>query len=169
MLALGKTWMARKEDVCNPDWLVVDADGHIVGRLATQIALVLMGKHKPGYTPHVNDGDFVIVTNVERVRFTGGAMVHADVPYMSTKMSRKIYRRYTGYPGGQRERTAVELWKHRPEQILREAVRRMLPKNKLGAHMLKRLRLFVGPEHTYQSQVPKPFPAHLTPDRKLAD
>ena len=73
MLALGRTWMAKKEEVCNPNWFVVDADGHIVGRLATQIAMVLMGKHKPGYTPHVNDGDFVIVTNAERIRFTGGA------------------------------------------------------------------------------------------------
>lgn len=169
MLALGRTWMAKKEEVCNPAWFVVDGDGHIVGRLATQIAMVLMGKHKPGYTPHVNDGDFVIVTNVERVRFTGGAMEHADVPYMSTKMSRKIYERYTGYPGGRRVRSAVELWQHRPEQILHEAIRRMLPKNKLGSQMLKRLRLVVGPEHNHQSQLPKPFPAHLTPDRKMND
>jgi large subunit ribosomal protein L13 len=169
MLALGRTWMAKKEEVCNPAWFVVDGDGHIVGRLATQIAMVLMGKHKPGYTPHVNDGDFVIVTNVERVRFTGGAMEHADVPYMSTKMSRKIYERYTGYPGGRRVRSAVELWQHRPEQILHEAIRRMLPKNKLGSQMLKRLRLVVGPEHNHQSQLPKPFPAHLTPDRKIND
>lgn len=167
MLALGKTWMAKKEEVCNPTWFVVDADGHIVGRLATEIATVLMGKHKPGYTPHVNGGDCVIVTNVERIRFTGGAMEHAEIPYMSTKMSNKKYRRYTGYPGGHRTKSAVEAWQQRPEQILREAVRRMLPKNKLGRHMLTRLRLFVGGQHDHQSQCPQPFPAHLLPDRKM--
>lgn len=169
MLALGKTWMARKEDVCDPDWFVLDADGHIVGRLATQIATVLMGKHKASYTPHVNDGDCVVVTNVERVRFTGSAMQHAEVPYMSTKMAKKSYARYTGFPGGHRTKSAVETWQSRPEMILHEAVRRMLPKNKLGAHMLKRLRLFVGPEHTHQAQQPKPFPPHLVPDRKMQD
>ncbi len=169
MLALGKTWMAKKEEVCDPAWFVVDADGHIVGRLATEIATVLMGKHKPGYTPHVNCGDSVIVTNVERVRFTGGAMQHGEIPYMSTKMSAKRYARYTGYPGGRRVRTAVEAWHRRPEQILREAVRRMLPKNKLGSQMLTRLRLFVGPDHTHQAQQPMPFPAHLLPDRKMND
>ena len=167
MLALGKSWMAKKEEVCNPDWFVVDADGQIVGRLATQIATVLMGKHKAGYTPHVNSGDCVIVTNVERVRFTGGAMEHAEVPYLSTKMAKKSYARYTGYPGGRRVRTAVETWQRKPELILREAVRRMLPKNKLASQMLKRLRLFVGPEHSHQAQQPKPFPAHLLPDTKM--
>jgi large subunit ribosomal protein L13 len=166
MLAHGKTWMAKKEEVCNPDWYIVDADGHVVGRLATQIATILMGKHRPDYTPHVNGGDCVIVTNVERVRFSGGVMQHAQVPYMSTKMAEKRYARYTGYPGGHRERTAIETWQHRPEQILREAVRRMLPKNKLGRHMLTRLRLFVGTEHPHQAQQPKPFPAHLLPERK---
>ncbi len=167
MLAIGRTSMSRKEDVCSPDWFVVDADGHIVGRLATQIATILMGKHKASYTPHVNGGDCVIVTNVERIRFTGNAMQHPEMPYMTTKTSRKKYARYTGYPGGHRTRSAVETWQRRPEQILSEAVRRMLPKNKLGAHMLKRLRLFVGTEHSHQSQQPKPFPAHLLPDRKM--
>ncbi|MCA9035514.1 MAG: 50S ribosomal protein L13 [Planctomycetaceae bacterium] len=159
--------MAKKEEVCDPDWFVVDADGQIVGRLAVQIATILMGKHKADYTPHVNSGDCVIVTNVERVRFSGGAMQHAEVPYMSTKMGKKSYDRYTGYPGGLRSRTAVEAWQHRPEMILREAVRRMLPKNKLADQMLKRLRLFVGPEHTHQAQQPKPFPAHMLPSTKL--
>lgn len=167
MLALGKTWMAKKEEVCDPAWFVVDGDGQIVGRLATQIATVLMGKHKPGYTPHVKSGDCVIVTNVERIRFSGGAMQHADIPYMSTKMSAKSYARYTGFPGGRRVRTAVEAWNKRPEQILSEAVRRMLPKNKLGRQMMTRLRLFVGPTHTHQAQQPQPFPAHLLPERKM--
>lgn len=169
MLALGKSWMAKKEEVCNPDWYVVDADGQVVGRLATQIATVLMGKHKADYTPHVASGDCVIVTNVERVRFTGGSMQHAEVPYLSTKMAKKSYARYTGFPGGRRVRSAVETWQHRPEMILREAVRRMLPKNKLASQMLKRLRLFVGPEHSHQAQQPKPFPAHLMPSVKQED
>ncbi|MCA9064712.1 MAG: uL13 family ribosomal protein, partial [Planctomycetaceae bacterium] len=100
MLAIGKTWMVKKEEVHDRDWYVIDGDSHVVGRLATQIAMVLMGKHKPQYTPHVDTGDCVIVLNCERLRFTGGEMQHAKVPYMSTKMAAKTYDHYTGYPGG---------------------------------------------------------------------
>lgn len=169
MLAIGKTWMAKKEvvDEKGRDWFLVDADGHIVGRLATQIATVLMGKHKPEYTPHVDTGDCVIVVNCERIRFTGNSMQHVRIPYMTTKMAKKSYARYTGFPGGYRQRTAVETWEKRPDQLVHEAVRRMLPKNKLGRQMLKKLRVFVGSNHPHQSQLPKPFPAHLLPDRKL--
>ena len=169
MLAIGKTWMAKKEDVDvkGGDWFVIDADGHIVGRLATQIATVLMGKHRPDYTPHVDLGDSVIVLNCGRVRFTGNSMQHTKLPYLTTKMAIKSYARFTGYPGGYRVRSAVEALQKKPEQVLYEAVRRMLPKNKLGSHMLKKLRLFTGTEHTHQAQQPKPFPAHLMPNTKL--
>jgi large subunit ribosomal protein L13 len=169
MLAIGKTWMAKKEVVDGEgrEWFVVDADGHIVGRLATQIAMVLMGKHKPTYTAHVDVGDCVIVLNCERIRFTGNSMQHNRIPYLTTKMAKKNYSRFTGFPGGHRTRSAIETWEKRPDQLVSEAVRRMLPKNKLGRQMLKKLRVFVGTNHPHQSQLPKPFPAHLLPDRKI--
>lgn len=167
MLAIGKTWMAKKEEVDDRDWFVIDADGHIVGRLATQIATVLMGKHKASYTPHVDVGDCVIVLNCERIRFSGNSMQHPRIPYLTTKMAKKSYDRFTGFPGGRRIRSAVETWEKRPDQLIREAVRRMLPKNKLGRHMLKKLKLFVGTSHPHQSQQPQPFPVHLVPVRKV--
>lgn len=158
--ATTKTYMARKEDVA-PKWYVVDADGRIVGRLAAKIATVLMGKHKPTYTPHVECGDFVIVVNAERVRFSGGGLAHPEHPYFTTKMLKKTYEKYTGYPGGRRITTAARLWERHPERILREAVRRMLPKNKLGRRMLDKLKLHVGPEHPHQAQQPEELPEHL--------
>jgi large subunit ribosomal protein L13 len=158
--------MAKKEEAENlRDWYVLDADGLIVGRLATQVALVLMGKHKATYTPHVDCGGYVIVTNVERVAFTGAEMAHTELPYYSTKMANKKYVSYSGYPGGLRVRSATNVWQTAPERILHEAVRRMLPKNKLGRQMLKKLKLFVGPEHSHQSQQPVDFPAHLQPKK----
>ena len=163
MPMIAKTWTAKKEEADGlRDWYVVDAEGQVVGRLATQIATVLMGKHKATYTPHVDCGGNVVVTNVEKVTFTGGEMAHPEVPYYSTKMARKTYSSYSGYPGGQRVRSAVNVWQTAPERILREAVRRMLPKNRLGRQMLKKLRTFVGPEHTHQAQQPVEFPAYLT-------
>jgi large subunit ribosomal protein L13 len=108
----------------------------------------------------------VIVVNCERVRFSGKAMKHDDIPYLTSKMERKEYDSYSGYPGGRRVRTGVEMWQQRPDMILREAVRRMLPKNKLGRHMLKKLRLVVGAQHPYQAQQPKPLPQHLLPSAK---
>ncbi|MCA9083610.1 MAG: 50S ribosomal protein L13 [Planctomycetaceae bacterium] len=161
---LTKTWTAKKEERDQlQDWYVLDADGQLVGRLATQIATVLMGKHKATYTPHVDCGGAVVVTNVEKIAFSGGEMVHPEVPFYSTKMAAKTYQSYSGYPGGRRVRSAVNVWQRAPERILREAVRRMLPKNKLGRQMLSKLKLFVGPEHTHQAQQPVPFPAHLMP------
>lgn len=163
---LAKTWTAKKEQAEElRDWYVVDAEGQLVGRLATQIATVLMGKHKPTYTPHVDNGGTVIVTNVEKVAFSGGKMQHSEIPYYSTKMAAKTYQAYSGYPSGRRVRSAVNVWQKAPERILREAVRRMLPKNKLGRQMLNRLRLFVGAEHTHQAQQPVDFPAHLLPSK----
>lgn len=156
------TTVLRQADV-QPRWYVVDADGQIVGRLATKLAMVLMGKHKPDYTPHVDCGDVVIVLNVEKVRFSGRAVAHPDHPYFTDKMLKKTYERYTGYPGGRRLTTAAKLWERKPEQILREAVRRMLPKNKLRQRMLKKLKLCVGPDHPHQAQQPEPLPEHLLP------
>ncbi|MCL4114565.1 UNVERIFIED_CONTAM: hypothetical protein GTU68_061268 [Idotea baltica] len=125
----------------------------IVGRLATQIATVLMGKHKATYTPHVDCGDYVIVQNVERLRFS------------ATKMMKKEYDRYTGYPGGRKILSGLEVWQRAPDRILSEAVRRMLPKNKLGRHMLAKLKCYVGSNHPHQAQQPKPFPEHLLPSK----
>ncbi len=165
MPVLPKTTVQKKGQV-DHCWYVMDGDAHIVGRLAARIAPILMGKHKAGYTPHVDTGDYVIVTNVERVRFTGGPAKHESHPYPTSKMSKKIYDRYTGYPGGRKTLSAFEVWERKPEMILREAVRRMLPKNKLGRHMLDKLKLYVGPDHPHVAQQPKPIPEHLVSKSK---
>jgi len=125
------------------EWVVVDATDQVVGRLAAKIALVLRGKHKPGYTPHVDCGDNVIVINAEKVRFTG------------KKMTEKEYVRYTGYPGGQRFETPAGLMKKFPERVLEKAVKGMLPKNRLGSKLFTNLHVFVGAEHDKQAQQPK--------------
>jgi len=138
-----KTYMAKPAEVA-PQWWHVDGTDQIVGRLASDIATILMGKHRPTYTPHVDTGDFVIVTNVEKVAFTG------------RKWEQKTYTWYTGYPG-QRSETAETRREKKPELILQEAVRRMLPKSRLGRKMLKKLKLFVGPDHPHQAQQPKPL------------
>jgi large subunit ribosomal protein L13 len=167
MPMLAKTWMSTKEQAPEArEWFIVDADGLIVGRLATQLAIVLMGKHKASYTPHVDCGDGIIVTNVERIRFTGDKMQHPKLPYHSTKMATKEYARYSGYPSGLNIRTAVQVWEKAPEQILSEAVRRMLPKNRLGRQMLKKLKLFVGTDHPHQAQQARPLPDYLMPKQK---
>jgi len=126
-------------------WYVIDATDAVVGRLAAQIAPILMGKHRPTYTPHIDTGDYVIVTNVEKVVFTGN------------KWQQKSYQRYSGHPGGQKEEVAWKLLQRRPERILALAVQRMMPKNKIGRHMLSKLRLFVGPQHPHQAQAPIPL------------
>jgi large subunit ribosomal protein L13 len=155
-----KTFMAKNEDV-SPNWFVADGDNQIVGRFATRLATILMGKHKPCYTPHVDCGDCVIVVNVERIRFSGNTAPHPDHPYFTTKMLKKTYQRYSGYPSGQTIETAEKLWERHPDRILHEAVRRMLPKSKLGRQMLKKLKLFIGPDHTHQAQQPAELPEHL--------
>lgn len=157
-----RTFMAKKE-TARPDWYVLDADGQIVGRLATQIATVLMGKHKPTYTPHVVTGDVVIVLNAHQVAFSGKPMKHPTHKHFTTKMHFRKYDRYTGYPGGLRTTTAAQMLDKHPEMILKEAVRRMLPKTRLGRQMLANLRLICGPTHNHQAQQPKPFPAVLMP------
>ncbi|MDQ3331893.1 MAG: 50S ribosomal protein L13 [Planctomycetota bacterium] len=156
----NKSFVLRKEDA-EHNWLVVDADKQIVGRLATQIATVLMGKHKPTYTPHVLCGDFVVVINAERVRFTGKEMGHPEIPYYTKKMGLKEYEKFTGYPGGRKIETAEQVWKRRPEMITTEAVRRMLPKNRLGRQMLKMLKVYKGAEHPHQAQQPEAVPDYL--------
>jgi len=137
-----KTKSARKEDV-NRNWFVVDAEGEVVGRLATHIATYLRGKHRPDYTPHVDTGDNIIVINADKVRFTG------------MKLKQKEYITFSGYPGGQKRRTAEEQFAKHPERVLESAVRGMLPKTKLGRAMIKKLFLYVGTEHPHTAQKPQ--------------
>jgi large subunit ribosomal protein L13 len=135
-------------------WYVIDAADQVVGRLAAQIAPILMGKHRPTYTPHIDTGDYVIVTNVDKVVFTG------------KKWQQKRYQRYTGHPGGQKEEAAWKLFERRPERILELAIMRMMPKNKIGRHMLGKLKLYKGTQHPHQAQQPiplDPFKSRPTP------
>ena len=126
-------------------WHVVDAEGQILGRLASRVARLLTGKAKPIYTPFLDTGDHVIIVNAEKVRLTG------------KKMTDKLYRRHTGYPGGLRETPAGDLLAKNPERLLREAVSGMLPKSKLGRALRKKLRVYRGPQHPHQAQRPSPF------------
>lgn len=158
----ARTTLVRKEDVA-PLWYIVDANAQIVGRLATGLATMLMGKHKPDYTPHVDTGDYVIVLNAEKVRFSGKALAHAEHPNFTSKMAKKIYERDTGYPGGRRFVSGTQMLARHPERIIIEAVRRMLPKSALGRNMLKKLKVYAGTEHPHQSQQPQKFPEHLLP------
>ena len=137
-----KTYMAKPGEV-DQKWLLVDASDKVVGRLATEIATVLMGKHRPSYTPHVDTGDFVVVINADKVVFTG------------KKWEQKRYTWYTGYTR-QRSISAADRQAKKPEMILTEAVRRMLPKNKLGRKMLSKLKVYTGQDHPHTSQMPEP-------------
>lgn len=136
-----KTISANKATV-DKQWLLVDAEGQTLGRLASKVAKILRGKHKPNYTPHVDCGDNVIVINAEKIQLSGN------------KWSDKVYLRYTGYPGGQRSQTAEELLEKRPEAIVEKAVKGMLPKNRLGAELFRNLRVYVGTEHGQEAQKP---------------
>lgn len=137
-----KTYSAKPAEV-EREWFVVDADREVVGRLASRIATILRGKHKPTFTPHVDTGDFVVVVNAERVRFTGA------------KEEDKTYFSYSGYPGGQRFRTPRQLREAAPELILRNAIKGMLPKGVLGRQMLSKLKVYAGAEHPHAAQNPK--------------
>jgi len=159
---MPKTTLIKPAEI-NPEWYVVDATGLTVGRLATQIATVLMGKHKPTYTPSVDTGDFVIVVNAEQIRFSGSKMAHPKNDNFSIKMSKKFYRWHTQWPGGLREISAINLWEKNPEEILRKAVQRMMPKSAMGKRMLDKLKLYAGTSHPHQAQQPQPFPPHLLP------
>lgn len=125
------------------NWYVIDGTDLVVGRLASRVALILRGKHKACYTPHVDCGDHVIVVNAEKVRFTG------------KKLTDHVYYRHTGYPGGKREESPADLFRTHPERVLEHAVRGMLPKTKLGARVFKNLHLYVGAEHPHAAQQPK--------------
>ena len=143
---MQRTFVAKNEEIgksWNRDWYVIDAEGKRLGRLASEIAVVLQGKHKPIYTPHVDTGDYVIVINAEKIDLTGA------------KWDDKLYQRHTGYIGNLKEMSYRRLIERRPTLPIREAVRRMLPKNKLGKRMLRKLKLYEGPAHPHVAQTPK--------------
>ncbi|MFP3859623.1 MAG: 50S ribosomal protein L13 [Bacteroidales bacterium] len=137
-----KTLSAKQEDV-NKEWVLIDAKDEVLGRLASQAAKIIRGKHKPGYTPHIDCGDKVVIVNAEQVRLTGN------------KWTGKEYVHYTGYPGGQRKRTPKDLMEKDPRMIIEKAIHGMLPKNRLGRKLKKNLFVYVGEEHPHEAQKPK--------------
>jgi large subunit ribosomal protein L13 len=139
-----KSFTARTGEVPR-QWYLVDAHDKVLGRLASRIAMVLRGKNKPTFTPHIDTGDFVVVVNAAQVQLTG------------RKWDNKMYYRHSGYPGGIKELNARKLQEKKPEQILRHAVRGMLPKNSLGRHLLKKLKIYAGSEHPHEAQKPAPL------------
>jgi len=139
-----KSYMARKGEVPR-QWYVVDAQDQVLGRLASRIAMVLRGKTKATFTPHMDTGDFVVVVNAEQVRLTG------------KKWDNKLYYRHSGYPGGLKTTPARHLLQRKPEALLKQAVRGMLPKNSLGRHLLKKLKVYAGGQHPHQAQQPVPL------------
>jgi large subunit ribosomal protein L13 len=139
-----KTFSAQNSDI-ERAWHVVDLEGATLGRAATEIATLLRGKHKPIFTPHVDCGDFVVIINCEKVEMTGN------------KWDTEMHRRYSGYPGGLSEATAREVLEKKPELIIESAVRGMLPKNRLGRKIIKKLKIYVGSEHPHEAQLPQPY------------
>lgn len=137
-----KTWTPKPADITR-DWVVVDAEGLILGRLATQVANHLRGKHKPEYTPHADNGDFVVIVNASKIKVTGN------------KLDDKKYYRHTGYFGGIKETSLKDLLAKKPEKVIELAVRGMLPKNRLSRHLLTKLKVYPGPEHPHAAQNPK--------------
>jgi large subunit ribosomal protein L13 len=137
-----KSYMARPLEV-ERQWYVVDAEGQTLGRLATEIARILRGKNKPQYTPHVDTGDFVVVVNAEKVVVTG------------RKAEQKVYRRHSGYPGGLKTTTYEQMLERRPTEILRRAVKGMMPKTRLARQQLRKLKIYAGPEHPHAAQNPQ--------------
>ena len=139
-----KTYNAKPGEIAR-DWYLVDAEGKTLGRLATQIADRLRGKSKPVFTPHVDTGDFVVVINAEKIAVTG------------KKLEQKMYYKHSGYPGGLKERTLEEMLERRPEEVIRIAVKGMLPRNRLARKQLTKLKVYAGPEHPHQAQQPQPL------------
>ena len=139
---MQKTWTAKPGEI-ERHWYVVDAEGKTLGRLASQIATVLRGKNKPDFTPHCDTGDFVVVINAEKIHVTG------------KKLDDKMYHRHSGYPGGLRSRPLREELERRPTEVIRKAVKGMLPKNRLAAVQLRKLKVYAGPEHPHAAQAPK--------------
>ncbi len=137
-----KTFVLKGNDI-KKDWYLADADNQVLGRLAARIAAVLRGKHKPTFSPHLDMGDFVIVTNAAKIRATGD------------KPAKKIYWRHTGFIGGQKTESLEKVLARYPDRVIRNAVRGMLPHNRLGRKLLKHLKVYAGPEHPHQAQLPK--------------
>lgn len=140
-----KTYMAKQGEL-KIGWHLVDASDRILGRMSTRIAEVLMGKHRPEYTPNVDTGEFVIVINADKIKVTG-----------VSKAAERIYQHYSGYPGGRKVTTFAEMMQKHPERVVIDSVRRMLPKNRLGRHMLSKLKVYAGSEHPHQAQNPQPL------------
>lgn len=139
-----KTISANKQSV-KKEWLLIDAEGQTLGRFASKVAYILRGKHKPNFTPHVDCGDNVIIINAEKIKVTG------------KKLDQKTYIRYSGYPGGQRERTLKEMFARFPKRVVEMAVKRMLPKNRLGEQLFRNLYVYTGTTHKHEAQQPKEF------------
>jgi len=139
-----QTTLAKNNEVPR-EWVIIDAADHVLGRLSTQIAMILMGKDKPTYTPHHDVGDFVIVLNAEKIRVTGN------------KLDQKFHQTFSGHPSGRKVTSFREVMKSHPERLIEESVRRMLPKSKLGVAMSKKLNVYVGTEHPHAAQQPKPY------------
>ncbi|MEW6578274.1 MAG: 50S ribosomal protein L13 [Chloroflexota bacterium] len=139
-----KTYTPKQDDI-QREWFVIDAKDQTLGRLATQIAVLLRGKHKPIYAPHMDVGDFVIIINADKIRVTGD------------KLDQKVYYRHSGYPGGIKSRTLREQLNRYPDRVIRTAVRGMLPKNSLGRAMIKKLKVYAGDKHPHQAQQPKVY------------
>lgn len=137
-----KTYMAKPNEV-QRKWFIVDAEGKTLGRLSSEIAKILRGKHKPEFTPHIDTGDFVIVVNAEKIEVTG------------RKLDKEFYRYHTGYPGGLREISYRRMRDEKPEMFIRNAVKGMLPKNRLGRQMIKKLKVYAGPSHHHEAQMPE--------------
>ncbi len=139
-----QTFLAKNGQVAQK-WLLVDATDQVLGRLSCKLAMILMGKHKPEYTPHVDTGDFVIVTNVDKMRVTGN------------KPDIKFFQTYSGYPSGQKNFSYRWMLEHKPELLLERAVRRMMPRSRLSRHMLGKLKIYRGTDHPHQAQRPEPY------------
>ena len=139
-----KTISAKREDI-KRDWYVVDAEDQVLGRLASRVASILRGKHKPVFTTHVDTGDFVVVVNADKIKVT------------RSKLSNEVYYHHTGYPDGLKSKTMGKFLKEKPEEFVRSSIRGMLPKNKLGRAMIKKLKIYRGPEHPHEAQEPKPL------------
>ena len=138
-----KTFFARKEDQTNRKWWLVDAEGKVLGRLATEVADILRGKNKPQFTPHVDTGDFVVIINADKVKLTG------------KKWQQKMYHHHSGYPGGLKSVSAEDMVQKKPHVLIEHAVRGMLPKNRLGRQMFRKLKVYAGAEHPHEAQQPK--------------
>ena len=138
-----KTYMAKKGEIARK-WYVVNATDKVLGRLSTKIATILMGKHRPEYTPHVDTGDFVIIVNADKVKITG-----------NSKFAQRVYKSYSKYPGGLRMTTLAEMFAKHPDRVFQNSVRRMLPKTPLGRSMASKLKVYAGPDHPHQAQQPE--------------